>query len=26
VWRDSVTPAATVTIAGGSVTSCHWPA
>jgi len=26
VWRDSVTPAATVTIAGGSVTSCRWPA
>jgi hypothetical protein len=26
VWRDAVTPAAIVTIAGGSVTSCHWPA
>jgi hypothetical protein len=26
VWQDAVTPAATVTIAGGSVTSCHWPA
>jgi hypothetical protein len=26
VWRDAVTPAATVTVAGGSVTSCHWPA
>ena len=26
VWRDAVTPAATVTITGGSITSCHWPA
>ena len=25
VWRDAVTPAATGTITGGSVTSCHWP-
>jgi len=25
VWRDAVTPAATVTITGGSVTCCHWP-
>jgi hypothetical protein len=26
VWRDAVTPVATVTITGGSVTSCRWPA
>jgi hypothetical protein len=26
VWRDAATPAATVTITEGSVTSCHWPA
>ena len=26
VWRDAVIPAATVTITGGSVTSCRWPA
>jgi hypothetical protein len=25
IWRDAVTPAATVTIPGGTVTSCHWP-
>lgn len=25
IWRDAATPAATVTITGGSVTSCHWP-
>jgi hypothetical protein len=25
VWRDAVTPAATVTITGGNITSCHWP-
>jgi hypothetical protein len=25
VWRDAVTPAATVTITGGSVASCRWP-
>jgi hypothetical protein len=25
VWRDAVTPAATVTIAGGRITSCRWP-
>jgi hypothetical protein len=25
VWLDAVTPAGTVTIAGGSVTSFHWP-
>lgn len=24
IWRDSVTPAGTVTVAGGHVTSCHW--
>jgi hypothetical protein len=26
VWRDAVTPAATVTVSGGSVIDCHWPA
>ena len=26
VWLDAVTPAATVTITGGSITGCHWPA
>jgi hypothetical protein len=26
VWRDADTPVATVTITGGSVTSCRWPA
>jgi hypothetical protein len=25
VWRDTVTAAATVTIAGGRVTRCRWP-
>lgn len=25
IWRDAVTPAATVTITGGVVTSCWWP-
>ena len=25
VWRDAVTPALTVTITGGSITSCRWP-
>ena len=25
IWRDAVTPAATVTIPGGTVTSYHWP-
>jgi len=25
IWRDDSTPAATVTIHGGQVTSCHWP-
>lgn len=26
VWRDTVTPVATVTITGGHVTTCRWPA
>ena len=26
IWRDEHSPAATVTIAGGQVTSCRWPA
>jgi len=26
IWRDPATPAATVTITGGSITSCQWPA
>jgi hypothetical protein len=26
IWRDAETPAATVTIHGGRVTSCRWPA
>ena len=26
VWRDAITPMATVTITGGSVASCRWPA
>jgi hypothetical protein len=26
IWRDPVTPAATVTIAGSHITRCHWPA
>ena len=25
IWRDQHTPAATVTITGGQVTSCRWP-
>jgi hypothetical protein len=25
IWRDEQSPAATVTIAGGQVTSCRWP-
>jgi hypothetical protein len=25
IWRDHITPAATVTITGGRVTSCEWP-
>ncbi len=25
VWRDERSPAATVTVAGGQVSSCHWP-
>lgn len=25
IWRDAVTAAATVTIAGGRVTRCRWP-
>lgn len=25
IWRDAATPAADVTIAGGRVTSFHWP-
>jgi limonene-1,2-epoxide hydrolase len=25
VWRDAITPVATVSITGGSVTSCQWP-
>jgi hypothetical protein len=26
IWQDAATPAATVTITGGTVTHCHWPA
>ncbi len=26
IWRDSVTPAATVTVAGSYITRCDWPA
>jgi hypothetical protein len=26
IWRDEHRPAAAVTITGGRVTSCHWPA
>ena len=26
IWRDEHSPAAAVTITGGQVTSCHWPA
>jgi hypothetical protein len=25
VWRDEHSPAATVTVAAGQVSSCHWP-
>jgi hypothetical protein len=25
IWRDERTPAATVTITGGQVSSCRWP-
>jgi hypothetical protein len=25
IWRDEHSPAATVTVAGGQVTSCRWP-
>ncbi|HLX50209.1 MAG TPA: hypothetical protein VKS82_17935 [Streptosporangiaceae bacterium] len=25
IWRDAATPAAAVTITGGSITSFHWP-
>ena len=25
IWRDEGRPAATVTVTGGQVTSCHWP-
>ncbi len=25
IWRDEDRPAATVTIAGGQITSCRWP-
>ena len=25
VWRDERSPAATVTVAGGQVSSCDWP-
>jgi hypothetical protein len=25
IWRDERHPAATVTVVGGQVTSCHWP-
>jgi hypothetical protein len=25
IWRDRYSPAAAVTVAGGQVTSCHWP-
>jgi hypothetical protein len=25
IWRDAATPAAAVTITGGSITSYHWP-
>jgi hypothetical protein len=26
IWRDAVTPAAAVTISGGEVARCRWPA
>jgi len=25
VWKDAVTPVATVTVYGGQVARCHWP-
>ena len=25
IWRDERTPAATVSVTGGQVSSCHWP-
>ena len=25
IWRDERTPAATATVTGGQVSSCHWP-
>jgi hypothetical protein len=25
IWRDQHSPAAAVTVAGGQVTTCHWP-
>jgi hypothetical protein len=25
IWRDAGTPAATVEVAGGTITSCEWP-
>ena len=25
IWRDEHRPAATVTVAGGQVSNCHWP-
>src|ERR1700733_14802434 len=25
VWKDAVTPVATVTVCGGQVARCHWP-
>jgi len=26
IWRDRLTPAATITVTGGQITSYHWPA
>ena len=26
IWRDEVTPLTQITIAGGRITTCHWPA
>ncbi|HTT51247.1 MAG TPA: hypothetical protein VMH35_07595 [Streptosporangiaceae bacterium] len=25
IWRDQHSPVAAITVAGGQVTSCHWP-
>jgi hypothetical protein len=25
IWRDAVTPLTEITIAGGRITTCHWP-